>query len=442
MSTIYREIQDALREELVRSVGRNRWRLWFRDVDVTHVDEHSLRLAVPTHVHKTWLEYTYAAELNQACIQVLGEGVGIELTVSRTQDAKRSLRDRLPEQPSGWRRLLEGRIPEPTLDGFVAQGHGRFPVMLLRQALVGGGTSANNIYLFGEAGSGKSHLLTAFTRGAEQGKPGAAYYQSLQEFTQRFVAALRSQDASAVRAFRAHLEGRRFVVIDGLERLQGRAATEQELVRLLDVSQQLPLTLILAGRRHPRELEGVGERLRCRLLGGVTARLSTPTGSLLEQVLCERALRIGMELPESVMSSVLRRSASVHGAVALLDRWAVGSLEVGAPLPANWLEELAPGAAGSTADEIVRRAKQLAADHYGVPRSQFDRPTKSRQARTPRMVAMYLVYRACALPLKEIGRAFGLRSHASVSRAIQQIRELRDVDPGLEQVIEGLLVRL
>ena len=55
---------------------------------------------------------------------------------------------------------------------------------------------------------------------------------------------------------------------------------------------------------------------------------------------------------------------------------------------------------------------------------------------------MYLVYRAAALPLKELGLAFGLKSHSSVSRAIHQMREDRERDPALEHVIDGLLARM
>jgi len=55
---------------------------------------------------------------------------------------------------------------------------------------------------------------------------------------------------------------------------------------------------------------------------------------------------------------------------------------------------------------------------------------------------MYLVYRATALPLRELGFAFGLKSHSSVSRAIREIRADRDREPELEQVIDGLLARM
>ena len=55
---------------------------------------------------------------------------------------------------------------------------------------------------------------------------------------------------------------------------------------------------------------------------------------------------------------------------------------------------------------------------------------------------MYLVYRACALPLSELGKAFGLKSHSSASKAIREIRDLREADVDLEQTIDGLLAQI
>src|SRR5439155_19701984 len=114
-----------------------------------------------------------------------------------------------------------------------------------------------------------------------------------------------------------------------------------------------------------------------------------------------------------------------------------------APPGVAWLEELAPPRASlTTREEIVRRAKDLVAKHFGVRPSLLDKPNKHPSALLPRRVAMYLVYRAAALPLAELGRAFGLRSHTSASRAIREIRLRRDDDPTVEVAVDGLLGQL
>ena len=106
------------------------------------------------------------------------------------------------------------------------------------------------------------------------------------------------------------------------------------------------------------------------------------------------------------------------------------------------MDEIAPPVSGTTREEIIRRAKRAVAKHYGVAPRLLGEPTKARHARWPRCVAMYLVYRATPLPLAGIGRAFGLRSHSSASRAIQQVRERRERDPAFERTVDDLLGRM
>ncbi len=443
MSSLYREIDEGLRAELRDAVGRQRYRLWFRDTRVADVSESHLTLAVPTEVHRTWLSFTYGELLQQACERVLGPGTDVKLRVSIAQGVKRALRDKLPDRPDTWAELLERRVPASTLDTFVPGTAGRFPVLLLQQMLKGAGAEDPPlVFLYGPAGSGKTHLLGALHGAASRRSPGDVLYLTARDFTDRYVAAVRAHDAAALAAFRLDLSKRRIVILDNVHELVGRTSTQQELVRLSDRLAGTTTRLLLASRAHPRELDGFSEKLRSRLLGGVVLRVALPDEAHLQEVLRGRAEAIGVPLPDDVLAAIQTRTASVKGATALVDRWAAGSAEAGRPLKAEWLEEIAPGAAATACEEVIRRTKDLVSRHFGIARRLLDKPTKVRSAGRPRRIAMYLVYRACALPLGELGKAFGLKSHSSASKAIREIRELREADVDIEQTIDGLLAQI
>lgn len=443
MSALYREINDGLREELVQSLGRHRFRLWFRDTTVTDVSANGLTLAVPTDVHRTWLQFTFGDVLRQACENVLGPGVNLSLEVSAEQERRRLLRDQLPQRAEEWDQLLEQRAPKPSLENFVARPSGRFPLMLARQLLEGGGArSASSLYVYGECGAGKTHLLQGLTNDMARRQPGAALYMTARLFTQRFVTALRAREVDALRAFELDLEQRKLVLIDDIDELASREATQHEIVTLLERCTGTDTRFVFAGRSHPREIGGLSPRLRSRMLGGVVLSMPVPNSEALGEILADRASRTGMALPDEVRTAILDRTASVRGAIEILDRWAVASSEIGRPLDIAWLEELAPSVSATAREEVIRRAKDLVSSHFGIRRDLLDHPTKVRSARFPRRVAMYLVYRACALPLVELGNAFGLRSHSSVSRAIREMRRLRADDAGVEQLVDGLLARI
>lgn len=444
MSAAWKGIEEGIREEILREVGRSRWRLWFRDAAVSDVDEHGLTLAVPSEVHRTWLQFTYGNLLKRAVETVLGDGAEVHLEVSERQGLRRDIRERLPDRNAEWEALLEKRRPAPSLDGYVAFGGERFAPLLLQQ-LVHGNVDVNApaIHLYGDSGTGKTHLLKALHLAVEAHTPGAAIYLTGRQFTNRYVSAVRGRELGAVRAFEVDLCHRRLVLIDNVSTLSGRDATQAELVRLRECCVVTQTRFVFAGDHHPRELERVTPKFRSWLASGVVLRLRLPDDDRLAEILAARAQEYGLNgLPDDVLTWILENTGSVHGAIGVLDRWAAASAEIGVPLEAEWLSEVAPRVTASARQEVVRRAKEVVATHYGIQRRLLDAPTKLRSAAKPRRVAMYLVYRAAALPLKDLGYAFGLRSHSSVSRAIHQIRSERETDPGLEHEIDGLLARM
>jgi chromosomal replication initiator protein len=445
VTALHQEIFDSAREDLEAALGRRRFRLWFRDVALERVVGRRVTLGVPTDVHRTWIEFNYAALLEKAFARVLGEGVVVELRVSQRLEDRRVVRDRLPADEAAWATLLEDRRPPPTLVSYVGDEAARFVVQLLRQTVHGHGGhgAATAITLWGESGSGKTHLLTALAREVEAQTPGAALYLPARRFTHRFVSAVRSREPGAVQGLQADLEGRRLLLVDDLQDLANKPATQHALDGLLERAERLGLRFVGASRGSPRDQAGLSERLRSRLLGGVVHRVRPPDPGRRVEALCVRAASWGATMPAETAEAILARSPSFPAACTLCDRWAAVSQAEGLPAPAEWLEEMAPPrAAVTTREEIVRRAKDLVARHYGIRAALLDRPSKHPSALLARRIAMYLVYRAAALPLADLGKSFGLKSHTSAGRALAQIRADRDRDVSIEVTLDGLLAEL
>jgi len=440
-TALHREIFDGAKEEILAVLGKGRFDLWFRDAAVECVSGRAVTLAVPTEVHRTWLEYTYGELLRTAFGRVLGDGVEVKVRVDARRAALREVRDQMPADEGEWRRALSKVRAVPTLAGFVAEGPAAFVVRLLEQATHGNAdTAPPSVYLYGEAGSGKTHLLRAVEAAASLGAPGSAAYLPARRLTERVVEAVRTGPPGALRALEADLDARRLVLVDDLQELENRPATQRALDGLFDRATGKGVRFVLAGRTHPRDLSGLSERLRSRLLGGVVHQLFAPAPEQLVRVLAARGRAHGLDVPLDVLDGVVARNRSVAGAIDLFDRWAAISSRRGRPAPAAWLDQISPSTGATTpVDEVIRRAKERVAAHYGVSRTILDKPSKQPSALHPRRVGMYLVWRAAALPLGAIAKAFGARSHTTVSRALDDLRERREVDPTLEAELDGLL---
>ncbi len=435
-------VQQGLQAELRQAVGRTRWRAWFRDVDVARLEDDRVVLAVPTEVHRTWIGYTYRDEVGRACARVLGEGVGFDLEVDARQDEKRAVRERLPTRPDEWERLLEARRPPPSFASFETRPEDRWALLLLSSLVHGGSPATGGLYLHGPSGSGKTHLLRALEAAVTAQAPGECLYLTAKRLTSVVVAGLRSGAGTGERALVADLCGRRLVLLDGLDLLEGRPATQAALTRLLDRAGVAGPRFVIAGREHPGALGGLSPALSSRLMGGALVRLPLPDRALLGRVLVRRAEAFGVTPPPEVVEAVLDATPSPRSASVWIERWALASERLGRPLEPAWLAEVAPSAAASTVDDVIRRAKAAVARHYGLAPALLERPTKARDAALPRRVAIYLVYRATSAPLSRLARAFGFSGHSSASRALQRVRASCLTDAELEQVVDGLLATL
>lgn len=439
-----REIDAALKAEVRDEVGATRFAAWFRDTAVESVSGRSVVLAVPTDVHRTWITFTYGAMLAKAFGRVLGDGVEIEVRVSAAQGAVREVRDRLPHDEAAWRAAVGKTRRPPTLEGFVPDASGAFVLKLLEQVLHGNAVaSPPAIVLCGESGAGKSHLLQALASALNARTPGSALYVPARRLAERHVAALRTGEMGAVRAVEADLDAREVLLVDDVDELGTKPATQRALEQWIDRAGAGPRRLVAAGRTHPRELDGLSARLRSRLVAGVVSRLSLPTPETRRRILAERGAGAGLRPPDAVIAAVLRREPSIQGAVTLLDRWVAVSHGLDEAAPIGWLGQMAPPPSASTPiDEVVRRAKEVVARYFGTSTATLDRSTKHPTSVEARRVALYLAHRAAAAPLASLALAFGWKSHSTAGRAVAEVKARRETDPGFEALLDGLLASL
>lgn len=438
-----REIDSAWKSDVRSEIGASKFTAWFRDTAIQSVSGRNVVIAVPTEVHETWISFTYGALLRRVFGRVLGDGVEVDFAVCARHADARAVRDKLPPDEALWRALVHKTRRPPTIEGFVPEGGNAFVVRLLEQLLHGNATSAPpTLMLCGEAGSGKTHLLRSLAAAFEARTPGSALYLPVRKLTERHVAAIRTKDFGAVQAVEVDLDGRALVLVDDVDELATKPQTQRALERWFERAGTTTRRFVAAGRTHPRELDGLSPRLRSRLLSGIVHRLAVPSLDLRRRILVERGVRSGARPPDAVVAAILERHPSVAGACALLDRWVAVSVRDAGAAPVEWLREMGAPPSSTPVDEVVRRAKDVVATYYGTARGVLERSTKHPTTVEARRVALYLAHRASSAPLASLASAFGWKSHSTAGRAVTDVKRRREVDPGFEALLDGLLASL
>ncbi|WP_245479659.1 chromosomal replication initiator protein DnaA, partial [Hansschlegelia zhihuaiae] len=251
--------------------------------------------------------------------------------------------------------------------------------------------------------------------------------------------------AQTALTFKEKLRAIDLLVIDDLQFLQGKTVQQEfghTLNALLDGGQQV----IVAADRPPSELEGVDERLRSRLAGGLTLELGALDEELRAKILAVRvaaakALHSKFEVPEEVIAYVARTvTANGRDLDGAVNRLLAHNTLTGAPISVEMAETALRDLIRQVEPKRVKveDIQRIVAKHYQVSRADVLSSRRTQNVVRPRQVAMYLSKTLTLRSLPEIGRRFGGRDHTTVLHAVRKIDELIKTDQTLNDEIELL----
>ena len=462
-SDAWARVKSRLRAEL----GEDVFASWFRGVEVEEVDGQVVHLTVATRFLRNWLRshyYDFVLRLSRA------EWPTVERVEFKVRQPH--FGNDVPKEPRHQRLPLAPVVAEaPPLPLPLRTGYGGFegspldPRLSFTSFVVGASNRLayaaaqevasafstpqplfNPLFVHGNVGLGKTHLLHAISWDVKQRKPEAqVLYLTAERFMSGFVQALRARDALA---FKEKLRKIDILLIDDMEFLQGPTIQQEfchTLNSLIDGGRQV----VVAADRAPTQLDKLDMRMRSRLGGGLVAEIGAMDYDLRHAILKKRAQEAcgetkGLEISETVVAFLSERltesGRELEGAVhRLRASYQLTDEPVTIETAEQIVRDLIRGAEPRRVriDDILRTVSK----HYGVNRGDLLSGRRNRSIVRPRQIGMYLAKLLTSRSLPEIGRRFGNRDHTTVLHAIRKIEQLMSDDNQLREEIE-LLKRL
>lgn len=458
---VWRPVARRLREEF----GEDVFTSWFQGVALERLEDDVAHLSVPTRFLKTWIQAHYADRIAALFAEQEPEVARVSISV-RSAAAKLAAPSRdvvvapapvehQPETRSVTPFPLAPRVDPNRLMGSPLDRRLTFETFLVgrsnalahaaaRQvadARPGDVVQFNPLVIHASVGLGKSHLLQA-TAHAVEASGRRVLYLTAEKFMFDFVAALKAQTALS---FKEKLRAIDLLVIDDLQFLQGKTVQQEfghTLNALLDGGQQV----IVAADRPPSELEGVDERLRSRLAGGLTLELGALDEELRGKILSVRvaaakAIHQRFDVPEDVVAYVARTvTANGRDLDGAVNRLLAHNTLTGSAITIEMAEVALRDLVRQVEPKRVKieDIQRIVAKHYQVSRADVLSSRRTQNVVRPRQVAMYLSKVLTLRSLPEIGRRFGGRDHTTVLHAVRKIDELAKTDQALKDEIELL----
>lgn len=433
---------ESMKAILRREAGETNYRSWIAPVSALSLRAGVLELGAPTRFVRDWVKTHYADRIRAVWAQKFGPLARVECVIAAPAEKAVAApvvldvaNDAAPVAGAeGLSSPLDARY---VFDTFVT-GPSNAVAAAAARKVAEGAASFNPLYIHGGVGMGKTHLLHATAAAIRARRPGArVVYMSAERFMFLFVQALRRKDTME---FKAQLRAADVLLLDDLQFICGKEATQDEFLAALDALLAEGRQAVVAADRSPLDLDGVGERLRSRLSGGLVARVEAADRDLRLAVLKSKAALIGRAVPEDVLEFLADRvTSNLRELEGALNRLVAHAELAGRAVTVETAEEVLRDilrAAGRTvAPEDIQKA---VAAHYGIRISDLLSPRRAREVARPRQVAMYLCKALTPHSLPDLGRRFGGRDHTTIIHGVRKIGDLMARDAELARDVEAL----
>ena len=437
------EIVSALRVALAGKVGQERFELWFGASTRLDYDGRALRIGAPNRFFLEWIRGNFRRQIESACCEVFGTCPAVEfhLDAAATDGDDHSMQ---PVLGNGGAKLVQPVLraatteprteaaPQPdatapltrrrfaSLDSFVASEPNRLAItsaeMVVRQP-----GQLTPLMFYGPTSVGKTHLLEGIWSAARKSHHHlTVVYLSAEQFTSYFLEALRG---SGLPSFRRKYRGVGLLLIDDLQFLVGKRATQVELLHTVDTFLREGRQLVFAADRSPDDLPELGPELTTRLTSGLVCRLDPPDYATRLGIIGQMARRmkfhVAAEVQEFIASRLTNHARELSGALCRLQ---ATSHSIGRPITLPIAEEaLADMIRHNSRVVRLTDIEKAVCEVFGLEPACLQSDAKDKRVSHPRMLAMWLARKHTRAALSEIGHYFGHRSHSTVISAQKRV---------------------
>ena len=481
---------------LVTQVRPEQLETWFRSLIIMRNEGGEIELSVTSQFVRDWLAKNYLTELQEA-VDVATESVNKDghrlILTYRAEDGQDSLRlvqpspteevERMvggnaatrgaqrvvdgsgglprsidgtpnppvtrttehapaaPKLPKNQKRLGNPLNPNYTFDKFVVGSCNRLAHASALAIGENPGHAYNPLFVHGNVGLGKTHLLQAICHTVIRRDPDArVLYMSCEDFTNSYIQAIQAHDIDTFRNFH---RGADVLVIDDVQFLANKEKTQDEFFHTFNALFDGQRQIVLSSDRPPIEIPTIEERLVSRFKWGLVAEVETPCIDTRKAIVSHKAAGRGVDLPDDVAQFLAERVTSnireLEGAVIKVVGFAaITDQPITLALAESCLRGMPMRRAQVTAEEVM----SLITGDFAITARELIGKSRTQSVSLPRQIAMYLLREHTENSLEDIGKIFGNRDHTTVIYAVNKIRERSQKDRMFKETLDNLSSRL
>ena len=453
----YTEVWQDCLDRLRLSITEEEFVKWFKPIWPIGFDGANLRLRVPNESFVASIEKRYLRYLRPIISELYGTDTQLHYAVPRkaeTQSANTNSAS-LPQFSAptdtaniknpfvipGLRRIMfDPQLnPNYTFENHIEGECNRLARSAGMAIAVSPGTNAfNPLYIYGDSGLGKTHIVQAIGHEVRQRHPELqVLYVSMNKFQAQFQTAYKNGEITDFIHFYQMVD---VLIIDDIQELTGKTGTQNAFFNIFNHLQLAGKQLILTSDKPPVELKDIEQRLLTRFKWGLSAFLSVPDYETKVKIIRNKAQRLGANIPDDVVAYLADNiSANVREIEGALSSLIANASFLGRKITISLAKDILKVYVKLTQREItIDHIVKVVCDYYGIELDTFNSAKRTRDVAQARQVAMYLAKQHTKSPLTVIGSSIGGRNHATVLHSCKAVADMLDTDKQFKGQIEEI----
>ena len=428
MDLVY-ELWEGVKAEIKRNTSETIYAVWFENLKLNTFDGETVVLTDDPFRCKILNEKFY--DLIGECFEKV-MGFKVNVCIQGTSEKPKKVE---PKE------IKLGESNEYNFTNFIVGDSNKFAHAAALAVATDPGHTYNPLFIHGNSGLGKTHLLNAICVEIRKNNPDAhIIYVRSEDFMNELIDYLQNKRDTSV--FHNKYRNADILLVDDVQFIAGKTSTELEFFHTFDTLVKAKSQIVLTSDRPPKEMATLEERLRNRFESGLIADIQPPDVETRVAIVKSKAQSLNIDLPDTVALFIAEKIKNnirqLEGAVKNMQaQIALHGSEPNMATAQIAIRDIF--SEGDPTPVLIDKIIDEVARTYGVQVSDIKSKKHDAKFTYPRHVAMYIIREMTPLTNKKVAEVFGLTDHSSVMYAVKKISNDRENNYSLKTIISDIM---
>lgn len=422
----FAELWEMVKEECKKQVSESIYNVWFKDMELVSFDDNKVVIALSDFKRKI-VESRFMDKLESSFKNVIGFDIQIILV-----DVEKAVPVKAEETE-------DALTDEDTFDSFIVGASNKFAYAAANAVANDPGGKYNPLFIHGNSGLGKTHLLNAIAHQVKLTHPEAnIVYTRGESFTNELVKYIGQKSTEA---FHDKYRNADILLVDDVQFIAGKDSTQEEFFHTFNALYQAGNQIVLTSDRPPKEIALLEDRLRNRFEWGLMADIQSPDLETRMAIIKRKAEVLNFDLPDDIVQYIAEKLKNnirqLEGAVKKMQAFVtMQGMPVNIMTAQTAIKDIIVD--NSPTPVTINKIVTEVARTYGADSADIYSKKQNAQTTEMRQMAMYIVREMTGLSTKLIGREFN-RDHSTVVYSLDKFTKRYHEDSKLRSVVDNII---